>query len=75
MYILLIGYLYVIVMVAATSANPVKGLLWVLLLGVLPVWLIVGLKRRGQRRRAERRREQADAAASPPARSDSPSDP
>ncbi|WP_432721731.1 hypothetical protein R0381_002175 [Jeongeupia wiesaeckerbachi] len=48
MYILLIGYLYVVVMFAAASGSIAKAVVWIVLLGVLPTWLLVWLKRRGQ---------------------------
>ncbi|WP_200916846.1 hypothetical protein [Jeongeupia sp. HS-3] len=64
MYILLIGYLYVVVMFAAASGSIAKAIVWILLLGVLPSWLIVWLKRRGQIVRA---RKMAEAENHPPA--------
>lgn len=64
MYIILIGYLYVIFMIAAASGSLVKGGAFLFFLGLLPTWLVVWLKRRGQVKRvaylAEKR---ADAAA------------
>ncbi|AOY01722.1 hypothetical protein [Jeongeupia sp. USM3] len=58
MYILLIGYLYVVVMFAAASGSVAKAIVWIGLLGVLPTWLLIWLKRRGQIVR-ERKAEEA----------------
>ncbi|GAA5786582.1 hypothetical protein GCM10007860_23880 [Chitiniphilus shinanonensis] len=63
MYIVLIGYLYVIVMLAAGTGDVVKGGLLFLFLGFLPSWLWFWLKRQGQIKRAAKRAE-AEAAAS-----------
>ncbi|SMC26164.1 hypothetical protein SAMN02745857_02391 [Andreprevotia lacus DSM 23236] len=85
MYILLIGYLYVIVMFAAGTGDPAKAAVWIVLLAVLPTWLFIWIKRRGQiNRRAKQQERTEDAArkaaalaaeegANPAARSDLPS--
>ncbi|WP_211251836.1 hypothetical protein [Andreprevotia chitinilytica] len=86
MYILLIGYLYVVVMFAVATADPAKAVVWIVLLGALPTWLIIWIKRRGQVKRIEKRAEAAEDAAAqaahalppegavnPAAKSDSPS--
>jgi Flp pilus assembly protein TadB len=67
MYILLIGYLYVIGMLAVASGSVPLGLFFVLVLGVLPTWLILWLKRAGQIKRAARQAEPAAEATGPAA--------
>ncbi|MBE9609966.1 hypothetical protein [Chitinilyticum piscinae] len=60
MYILLIGYLYVILMFSAAliaSKGVIYGLLVFVLLGVLPSWLLFWVKRRGQIVRARKAAE------------------
>ena len=54
MYILLIGYLYVIVMISAVTgaSNLPLGLFFFVVLGVLPTWLIFWLTRSKQRKKA-----------------------
>lgn len=59
MYILLIGYLYVILMIAVGTGSVALGGAFILFLGVLPTWLIFWLKRGGQIKKAEKRAEQA----------------
>ncbi|KAF0813062.1 hypothetical protein IGB42_02458 [Andreprevotia sp. IGB-42] len=64
MYILLIGYLYVVVMYAAGTGDPAKAAVWIVLLGILPTWLLVWIKRRGQLARRRKLQEaQQDATA------------
>ncbi|XZG71233.1 hypothetical protein ACTSKR_05005 [Chitinibacteraceae bacterium HSL-7] len=63
MYIVAIGYLYVIVMLAAGTGDPVKGGLLLFFLALLPTWLWLWLRRKGQIKRAERRAELAEDAA------------
>ncbi|MCB5196346.1 MULTISPECIES: hypothetical protein [Deefgea] len=60
MYILLIGYLFVIVMFAAVvgASNWVLGLFFFITLAVLPTWLIFWLKRSVQKKKAETKLEQ-----------------
>ncbi|GAB7129455.1 hypothetical protein [Amantichitinum ursilacus] len=53
MYIVLIGYLYVIFMIAVTMGSVLKGVIFFFFLGFLPAWLIFWLKRRGQLKRQE----------------------
>ena len=62
MYILLIGYLFVIVMFSAVvgASNWVLGLFFFVLLAVLPTWLIVLLKRSVQRKKAETKIEKPE---------------
>ncbi|MDR3426257.1 hypothetical protein [Silvimonas sp.] len=59
MYILLIGYLYVILMIAVGTGSVALGGAFILFLGVLPTWLIFWLKRGGQIKKAEKCAEQA----------------
>ncbi|UXY17125.1 hypothetical protein N8I74_08975 [Chitiniphilus purpureus] len=61
MYIVLIGYLYVIVMLAAGTGDPAKGIALVVMLGLLPTWLWFWLRRQGQIKRAQKRAEQQQA--------------
>ncbi|WP_297572507.1 hypothetical protein [uncultured Deefgea sp.] len=60
MYILLIGYLFVIVMFAAVvgASNWVLGLFFFTTLAVLPTWLIFWLKRSMQKKKVETKLEQ-----------------
>ncbi|WP_255987772.1 hypothetical protein [Chitinolyticbacter albus] len=62
MYIILIGYLYVIVMFAAGTGDVIKGGLLFFFLGFLPAWLLFWLKRKGQIKRTEDRAEPEDQA-------------
>ncbi|GGP26325.1 hypothetical protein [Silvimonas amylolytica] len=59
MYILLIGYLYVIGMMAIASGSLALGGFFIVVLGILPTWLILWLKRAGQIKSAERQAERA----------------
>lgn len=49
MYLILIGYLYVIVMYAAASGSVARGVSIVLFLGLLPSLLFLRLLKRRQR--------------------------
>lgn len=63
MYILLIGYLFVIVMFCAVvgASNWPLGLFFFVMLAVLPTWFIFWLQRRIQRKKQEQpESEQAD---------------
>ncbi|MGL4995168.1 MAG: hypothetical protein ACRC01_06175 [Deefgea sp.] len=55
MYILLIGYLFVVVMFAAVvgASNWVLGLFFFVVLAVMPTWFIVWLQRRIQKKKIE----------------------
>ncbi|WP_027469263.1 hypothetical protein [Deefgea rivuli] len=55
MYILLIGYLFVVVMFSAVVAASklFLGLFFFVVLAVLPTWLIFWLKRSVQKKRVE----------------------
>ena len=63
MYIILIGYLYVIFMIAVASGSLVKGVAFLFFLGLLPAWLVFWLKRRGQIKRAAYLAEKREDAA------------
>ena len=52
MIIVAIGWLYVVVMMAAVSDSLLKGIVRLLFLGVLPVGLLLWIKLRGYRARA-----------------------
>lgn len=65
MYIILIGYLYVIVMFAAGTGDVIKGGLLFFFLGVLPSWLLFWLKRQGQLTRARKQAEEGPTPARP----------
>ena len=62
MYIVAIGWAYVILMMAITSDSLVKGLMVALLLGVLPLWLFIYVAG------SSRRRLKADQLADTPHR-------
>ena len=68
MYIVAIGWAYVILMMAVTSGSLVKGLMVALLLGVLPLWLFIYVAG------ASRRRSKADQLADAPHRENTQSD-
>jgi hypothetical protein len=59
MYIIAIGWAYVILMVAATSSSLIKGLAILLFLGVAPLLLFIYIADAPQRR-LRRAREMAD---------------
>ena len=52
MIIVAIGWLYVVMMIAAVSDTLLKGIICLLFLGVLPVGLLLWIKLRGYRARA-----------------------
>ena len=52
MIIVAIGWLYVVMMMAAVSDSLLKGIIRLLFLGVLPVGLLLWIKLRGYRARA-----------------------
>ena len=53
MIIVAIGWLYVVLLIAAVSDTLLKGIIRLLFLGVLPVALLLWIKLRGYRARAE----------------------
>ncbi len=68
MYIVAIGWAYVILMMAVTSNSLIKGLMVVFFLGVLPIGLFIYVAD------ASRRRSMADQSADPPHRKDAEPD-
>jgi type VI protein secretion system component VasK len=58
MIIIAIGWLYVVVMIAAVSDSLLIGIVRLIFLGVLPVGLLLWIKLRGYRARAEAASEQ-----------------
>jgi hypothetical protein len=71
MYIVAIGWAYVILMMAVTSGSLVKGLMVALFLGVLPLWLFIyvaGSSRRRAKSESSRQRSMADQPADAPHR-------
>ncbi len=54
MHILLIGYLFVILMLAAASESWFRGVSILLLLGLFPCWLLVWRMRQKQLRRKQK---------------------
>ena len=58
MIIVAIGWLYVVMMIAAVSDTLLKGIIRLLFLGVLPVGLLLWIKLRGFRARAESAEEE-----------------
>ena len=58
MIIVAIGWLYVVMMIAAVSDTLLKAVIRLLFLGVLPVGLLLWIKLRGFRARAEAVEEQ-----------------
>ena len=53
MIIVAIGWLYVVMMIAAVSDTLLKGTIRVLFLGVLPVGLLLWMKLKGYRTRSQ----------------------
>lgn len=68
MYIVAIGWAYVILMMAITSNSLIKGLMVVFLLGVLPIGLFIYVAD------ASRRRSRADQSANAPHRENAETD-
>jgi len=68
MYIVAIGWAYVILMMALTSSNLIKGLMVAFFLGVLPLWLFIYVAG------SSRRRSVADQLADAPHRENSEAD-
>ncbi|MBC7708890.1 MAG: hypothetical protein H7203_02435 [Rhizobacter sp.] len=52
MIIVAIGWLYVVMMMAAVSDSLLKGIIRLIFLGILPVGLLLWIKLRGYRARA-----------------------
>ena len=68
MYIVAIGWAYVILMMAITSNSLVKGLMVVFFLGVLPIGLFIYVAD------SSRRRSMADQSSDPPHRENAEAD-
>ena len=66
MIIVAIGWLYVVMMMAAVSDTLLKGIIRLLFLGVLPVGLLLWLKLKGYRARAAVEEEDAQEDKSKP---------
>lgn len=62
MYLILIGWLYVVLMLAVAQDSIVRALVILFFLGFLPTFLLAQLARRRQRRREEERDEQASGS-------------
>ncbi|MGA7950631.1 MAG: hypothetical protein WCA45_10815 [Thiobacillaceae bacterium] len=69
MYIVAIGWAYVILMIAATSASLIKGLAILVGLGAVPLLLLTYIAD-GPRRRLRRARKMADPQNAADAHSD-----
>jgi|GEM_PF-3420651 hypothetical protein len=52
MYLIAIGYAYVILLVALASGSLLSGLSVALFLGILPLWAFIRLTSRASRRRS-----------------------
>jgi type VI protein secretion system component VasK len=63
MYVIAIGWLYVVVMIAAVSDTLLKGIIRLLFLGVLPVGLLLWIKLARYRAREVERAEAAAATS------------
>lgn len=58
MYLVLIGWLYFVLMLAVGQNSAVQSFLVLLLLGFLPTWLVVWIAMRKHRQRIRDREEQ-----------------
>lgn len=71
MYIVAIGWIYVVLMMAITETNVVAGVATFLLYGVAPVSIVMYIMGTPGRKRRRKVREAQEAAAQvPPARED-----
>lgn len=61
MYLVLIGWLYFVLMLAVGQNSAVQSFLVLLLLGFLPTWLVVWIAMRKHRQRIRDRGEQDGA--------------
>ena len=61
MYVIAIGWLYVVVMIAAVSDSLLKGIIRFVFLGALPVGLLLCFKLMRYRARKAERAQAADA--------------
>ena len=62
MYVIAIGWLYVVVMIAAVSDSLLKGIIRFVFLGALPVGLLLWFKLMRYRAREAERVQEADAS-------------
>ena len=77
MYIIAIGWGYVILMMALTSSSLIKGLMVAFFLGVLPLWLFIyvaGSTRRRAKSDSSRQRSMADQLPDTPHRENTEAD-
>ncbi|WP_348944103.1 hypothetical protein ABHF33_11545 [Chitinibacter sp. FCG-7] len=63
MYIVLIGYLFVVVMMSLGAGSITVGVFYFLFLAVLPTWGVLALKRSIQRSKAVKAAELAEREA------------
>ncbi|WP_373976244.1 hypothetical protein NT239_05570 [Chitinibacter sp. SCUT-21] len=68
MYIILIGYLFVVVMMSLGAGSITVGLFYFIFLAVLPTWGLLLIKRSIQRGKAARAAELAEREAAIAAR-------
>ena len=66
MYLIAIGWLYVVVMIAAVSDSVLKGVVRLLFLGLLPVGILVWMSVRRHRNRVVAAAEAAEQDRSAP---------
>ena len=65
-WIILLGWLYVVLMVAATSGSVIYGILLFVGVGILPTWLILWFWGIPLRRRMRQQQEQAENESDQP---------
>ncbi|QLG86798.1 hypothetical protein HQ393_00255 [Chitinibacter bivalviorum] len=63
MYIILIGYLFVVIMMSLGAGSITVGVFYFLFLAVLPTWGLLALKRSIQRSKAAKAAELAEREA------------
>ena len=69
MFIVAIGWIYVVLMMAITETTPVAGIMTFILYGLVPVALLLyisGGRQRKRKRAAEQQERQRQAAAADP---------
>jgi len=70
MFIVAIGWLYVVLMMSITETNPVAGIMTFIFYGLVPVALLLyisGGRQRKRRRAVEQQERQRQASAAEPA--------
>ena len=77
MFIVAIGWIYVVLMMAITETTPVAGVMTFVLYGLVPVVLLLYLSggRQRKRRRAAEQQERQRQAAEPDAKEQAPPSP